>query len=290
MKESKLHEELFKFLADSGDTGGKIQKLAQQNVENMKMAPPQAVWSNIQKGISESANQRSGRSFGEALKNVFNPPLVPALAIGVAGILVGAFLLLNRGTSSEHVPLTELSALTEQKAGAVFVARGMRIENTGKGSISHESGPKEKITIASGAWKMQMNHSELERPVEFVFPGGMLEPIGTAFTLTISGDATTVDLTEGKIRLTSGPAAAQRTQIISAPYQGRLGAEPVSKTPQAPLSKYANLVGRNVTVALKNGDRLSGRVKSTVGGKILLANSSGLLTVREGDIESITRN
>lgn len=297
MDKNTLTEELLGHLTETPSSRPErrvIDALVQKNSEEMKMQPPADIWRGIQKKISEQPKQ-SG-SLSDRLRALFSPPLVPALALGIAGVLVGAFILLNTGTSRKETQLIELSAVTPKKAGEIIFAKGMRIENTSGGAIAHASGVTEKITLLSGAWKMEMDHNALEKPVQFFFPGGALEPIGTAFTIQIMSQSTVVDLSQGKIRLYEAAASDKNWKVteISAPYHGSLKPAPVTtelivpepekEKPKAPLSRFSAYVGHNVTLELKNGDRLSGKLKAAAGGKIILVSSAGTLTVREADV------
>jgi len=289
-----LHEDFFSHMSELDGSSDAIKHLAEKQISAHAVAPPAEIWFNIQKKIRETPIQKSAFGFTEAFKNFFSPPLVPALAVGIIGIMVTAFVLLSQGSVPAQTPLVELSAVREQTQGQVIAAKGLQIENTSTGAISHSSGAVEKIVIASGSWKMKLNHSELEKPIEFTFPGGVLSPIGTAFTLKVSGDTTAIDLTEGKIKLTSGIGASLKTETIVAPYQGYLTAppKPAVESEQKPVvaSRYASMVGTQVVIELKNGDRLSGRIKSANAGRLILAGQSGNLTVREADIQKIQRN
>lgn len=146
---------------------------------------------------------------------------------------------------------------------------------------------------------MQLDHKALEKPVQFFFPGGALEPIGTAFTIQITPQSTVVDLSEGKIRLYEFEPQGKKwkaTEIV-APYRGSLKPapvttelnepEPVKETPKAAASRFSAYVGHSVTLELKNGDRLSGTLKAASGGKIILVSSAGTLTVREADVVTL---
>lgn len=297
MDKNILTEELLNHLTESPSSRAErrvVEALAQKSSEEMKMQPPADIWRGIQKKISEQPHEEP--SLADKLRALFSPPLVPALALGIAGVLVGAFLLLNNATSRKETQLIELSAVTPKKTGEVILAKGMRIENTTGGAIAHASGVTEKITLLSGAWKMEMDHNALEKPVQFFFPGGALEPIGTAFTIQITPQGTVVDLSQGKIRLYEFESSAKKWKAteIGAPYHGSLKPAPVTteltlpepekEKPKAAASRFSAYVGRNVTLELKNGDRLSGKLKAAAGGKIILVSSAGTLTVRETDV------
>lgn len=301
MKREELKEELFKYLTETPSAGReKIARLASDEISATALAPPDALWLRIQKKISEErAVENVG--FGAKLKSLFSPPLMPALALGAVGVLVGAFILLSQGSSTREVPLVEISANTLKQKGDVLMAKGVRIENLGGGSIARIPGVVDKVVLQSGSWQMALNHKELEKPLQFVFPGGILEPIGTAFTVTIDRDSTRVNLTEGKIRLYEKDAEGNKwkTNEFGAPYMGTLKpapveteikVEPVVEKKKEVASKYANYVGKAITVELKNGDRLSGRLRAAKDGVLSIANSSGNLRIRERDVVGISRN
>lgn len=302
MNKNILTEELLAHLAEKPSSRPErqvIDAMAQKAGDEMQMQPPAEVWRGIQKKISERQGEAS--SFIDKMRALFTPPLVPALALGIAGVLVGAYLLLNTATSRKEMQLIELSAVTPKKSGEVILARGMRIENTRGGAIAHASGVTEKITLLSGAWKINMDHNALEKPVQFFFPGGALEPIGTAFTIQITPQGTVVDLSQGKIRLYEFEASAKKWKAteIGAPYHGSLKPAPVTtelsvtepekEKPKAPASRFAAYVGRDVTLELKNGDRLSGKIKSANGNEVILVNQTGKLVVKESQILSVEK-
>jgi hypothetical protein len=302
MKKEQLKEEFFKHLTETPSAGSeKISRLAADEIRSASLAPPDALWLKIQKKIAAQPEIVQS-SFGDKLKALFSPPLVPALAIGVVGILVGAFILLNQGTVPPQAPLVELSQNTLKQKGNVLVAKGVRIENLGSGSIARIPGNTDKIILQSGSWRMALNHKDLEKPVQFIFPGGALEPLGTAFTVAISQDGTVVNLSEGKIRLYERDAAGKKWKAseLTAPFNGTLKASPVEMDikieteivgkKKEPPSKYANYVGKNISVELKNGDRLSGTLRSAKAGVLSIAGNSGNLRIRERDVVHLGRN
>jgi hypothetical protein len=303
MKKEQLKEDFFKYLTEEPSPGKeKITRLAAEELNAASLAPPPALWSKIQKKISEQrAIEDVG--FGAKLKSLFSPPLMPALALGAIGVLVGAFLLLSQGSPPKELPLVELTKAIPKQKGDVFMAKGMRIENLGGGTIARIAGNTDKIILSSGSWQMALEHKALEKPVQFIFPGGALEPIGTAFTVTIGKDGTAVNLVEGKIRLYEhDPADAKKWKMseLAAPYNGtlkpaaveteiKIETDVVEKKKEIP-SKYANYVGKDITVELKNGDRLSGKLRTAKDGVLSIANASGNLRIRERDVVSISRN
>ena len=303
MKKEELKEEFFNYLTETPSKGrDKIARLAADEIQAASLAPPDALWLKIQKKISEQrAVEPSG--FGAKLKSLLSPPLMPALALGAIGILVGAFILLNQGSTPKEVPLVEITKAIPKQKGDVLLAQGIRIENLGGGSVSRVPGSTDKIVLSSGSWQMVLDHKALEKPVQFIFPGGAVEPLGTAFTVSIGADGTAVNLTEGRIRLYERDAADTqkwKTREVAAPFQGMLKPSPVEteiktetevveKKKEKP-SKYANYVGKNITVELKNGDRLSGRLRAAKDGVLSLAGASGNLRVRERDVVAISRN
>ncbi len=303
MKKEQLKEEFFKYLVDEPSTAKeKIARLAAEEMSATAMEPPAALWSKIQKKISE---QRAIEdvSFGSKLKSLFSPPLMPALTLGAIGILVGAFLLISQGSTPKEVPLVEITKAIPKQKGDVLLAKGMRIENLGGGTIARIAGNTDKIILSSGSWQMALEHKALEKPVQFIFPGGALEPIGTAFTITIGNDGTAVNLIEGRIRLYERDAADAKkwkSSEVAAPFHGTLKPAPVEteikieadiveKKKEIP-SKYANYVGKDISVELKNGDRLSGKLRAIKDGVLSIANASGNLRIRERDVVSLSRN
>lgn len=302
MKKDQLKEEFFNYLTETPSAGKeKISRLANDEISATSVTPPDALWLKIQKKISE---QRAVEDvgFGAKLKALLSPPLMPALALGAVGILVGAFILLNRGSERKELPLVEISKAIPKQKGDVLAAKGMSIENTGGGSIARISGATDKIILESGSWQMALVHKELEKPVQFFFPGGALEPLGTAFSVTIGGDGTVVRLTEGKIRLYERDSDGKKykTSEVSAPFTGSLktapveteikAAEPVVEKKKEITSKYANYVGKDISVELKNGDRLSGKLRSAKDGVLSIAGSAGKLRIRERDVVRVSRN
>lgn len=303
MKKEDLKEEFFNYLTETPSKGrDKIARLAADEIKATSLAPPDALWLKIQKKISEQrAVEPSG--FGTKLKSLFSPPLMPALALGAIGILVGAFLLLSQGSAPKEVPLVEITKAIPKQKGDVLLAKGIRIENLGGGSVSRVPGSTDKIILSSGSWQMALDHKALEKPVQFLFPGGAIEPLGTAFTVNIGKEGTVVSLTEGRIRLyerDASDAQKWKTSDVVAPFNGSLKPAPVEteikmetavveKKKEKP-SKYANYVGKNVTVELKNGDRLSGKLRTAKDGVLSLAGASGNLRVRERDVVAISRN
>ncbi|MBS0619159.1 MAG: hypothetical protein JSR44_13300 [Spirochaetes bacterium] len=299
MKREELKEELFKYLSESpSQEREKITRLAAGAMN--ATALPDSLWPKIQKEIFAALSVEHA-GFGTKLKSFFSPPLMLALALSAVGILVGAFILLSQGAATREAPLVEISANTPKQKGDILIAKGVRIENIGAGSVARNSGATDKIVLQSGTWQVALQHKELVKPLQFIFPGGMLEPIGTAFTVAIDPTGTHVNLTEGKIRLFEKDAAGKNWQAreIGAPYSGTLKSAPVeteiqiapvSKKKQAPSSKYANYIGKNITVELKNGDRLSGRLRAAENGMLAISGSSGNLRIRERDVVGISRN
>jgi hypothetical protein len=127
--------------------------------------------------------------------------------------------------------------------------------------------------------------------------------MGTAFSIKIRPEGTDVQLSEGKIRLLEYHSEKNRWEgrELSAPFHGvlapqPLNTEPVLAPPKAAEEKkpvtparYAPYLGREITLELKNGDRLTGKLRSATGGKIVLAGASGNLTVRDADVVAIQR-
>ncbi len=304
MDKAKISEELFRHLketASAGKEADKIRALSRATAEQSAVTPPDAVWRGIQQRIAQQSAAPAG--FRGILRGLVSAPLFPVYALMLLGILVGAVVLLNNATSSRQLQIVEIAAQRPQKKGDVLIAKGLRIENALAGGISRLSSASEKIVFHSGDWKVSLRHSELDKPLQFIFPGGALEPLGTAFTISIRPEGTDVLLTEGKIRLLQYHSEKNRWQgrELSAPFHGvltpqPLNAEPVIETPQAAEEKkpvtparYAPFLGREITIELKNGDRLTGKLRSATGGKIVLAGASGNLTVRDTDVVAIQR-
>lgn len=306
MSKQQLGEELFRFLE------GKPQQSAErQRIEALRIAsqsaqaknPPTDLWQKIQGRIAdEHLTESTLASFFRLLAR----PQVAVFAVLVVGILVGAFVLMNTATAPRTTPLVELTSLRPQKVGDTVVARGLKIQATAPGEISREPGSVEKITLRSGEFSVVLQHAELERSTRFIFPGGSLEPLGTAFTVKIGGQGTVVNLTEGKIRVVRYQSDMQKWQTseVMAPYSGMFETQPVEKVPesvlpdeitkpvlpQKPVSAYSRYVGRDITLELKNGDRLTGRVRRAAAGKILLSTASGELNVPEAQILRVQKN
>jgi|GEM_PF-2774814 len=301
---TKIREELLRHLTESppaGQEGEKIKALAHSVAEKNTVTPPDAVWRSIQQRIAMPAAPSTG--FIAVLKILVSAPLFPAYAVLLAGIMVGAVFLLNKATAPQKIQIVEIAAQRPQQKGDVLIAKAIRIENSGSGGISRISAAKDKIIFHSGDWKVSLRHSDLEKPVQFFFPGGALEPIGTAFNIKIRPEGTDVQLTEGKIRLLQYHSEKNRweNRELSAPFHGvlapqPLNTEPVMETPKAATEKkvltpprYVPHIGREITIELKNGDRLTGKLRSASGGKIVLAAASGNLTVRDADVVAIYR-
>lgn len=304
MDKIKLREELFRHLteeAPSGKEGERIQAISRVAAEQNTVTPPDAVWRGIQQRIAEQSAPSTG--FFSMIKGMLSAPLFPVYAVALAGIMVGAVFLLNKATAPQQLQIVEIAAQRPQQKGDVLIAKAMRIENSGGGGISRISAATDKIIFHSGDWKVSLRHSELEKPVQFIFPGGALEPMGTAFGIKIRPEGTDVQLSEGKIRLLEYHSEKNRWEgrELSAPFHGvlapqPLNTEPVLTPPKAAEEKkpvtparYAPYLGREITIELKNGDRLTGKLRSATGGKIVLAGASGNLTVRDADVVAIQR-
>ncbi len=301
MKKEQLVNDILNILqadAPENKQASKADALVRAARAGIEQAPPIAVWQGIQANIAAG---QGAPSLLQRFKDLFSTPAGPVFAVALVAIIGTAFFLMNRATLPAQVPLIEITAAKPQKAGTVIVAQGMRIEAMSGGSIERVTGKAEKIVLQSGNWSVALKHAELARPTQFIFPGGALEPLGTAFTIDISASGTAVNLTEGKIRLMEFDATAKswRTREVTAPFAGLVGAQPIERElPEAPkaaeeprqLSKFARFAGKNVLVELKNGDRLSGKVIGTSAGKIVLEGSGGKMTVREGDILSVAAN
>jgi len=309
MKREELKEELFKYLTETpSPEREKIARLATAAINATSLVLPNSLWPKIQKQISTNSAVRPTApqavehvAFGAKLKSLFSLPLMLTLALSAVGILIGAFILLNRGAAIRETPLVEISANTPKQKGDIILAKGVRIENLGAGTIARNSGATDKIILQSGVWQIALQHKELEKPLQFIFPGGMLEPIGTAFTVAIGDAGTAVNLSEGKIRLYEKAAdgkkwkatevgAPHSSTFKSAPIETEIQIAPVIEKRQPPLSRYAHYVGKNITVELKNGDRLSGRLHAAKNGDLSISGSSGNLRIRERDIVRISRN
>lgn len=305
LDKTKIHEEFFRHLAElppAGKEGEKMEALARAAAEKKQVQPPDAVWRGIQQRIA--AQREPSVGFLGLLKGLVSAPLFPAYAVALVGIMVGAVFLLNRGSAPQQLQIVEIAGQRPQQKGDVLMAKAMRIENSGSGGISRVSAPaSDKIVFHSGDWKVSLRHSDLEKPVQFIFPGGALEPIGTAFSIKIRPEGTDVQLTEGKIRLLQFHSEKSRWEAreLSAPFHGVLAPQPLNTEPVAGQAKaveekkpvtparYAPFIGREITLELKNGDRLTGRLRSAHAGKIVLAGASGNLTVRDADVVAIQR-
>ena len=302
---AKIREELFRHLVEAkteGKEGEKIKALAHAAAKQNAVTPPDAVWRGIQQRIAVESASSTG--FFGLLKGLLSAPLFPVYAIALAGILVGAVFLLNRASAPQQMQIVEIAAQRPQQKGDVLIAKAMRIENAGGGGISRISAPAtDKIVFHSGTWKVSLRHSDLEKPVQFIFPGGALEPLGTAFSISIRPEGTDVQLIEGKIRLLQYHSEKNRweSRELSAPFHGVLAPQPLNTEPvltqpkaadeKRPVTpaRYAAHLGREITLELKNGDRLTGKLRSATGGKIVLAGASGNLTVRDADVVAIQR-
>ena len=301
MKKEQLANDILNLLqADSTAEaqGSKAEAMARAARAGIEQAPPIAVWQGIQANIAAG---QSAPNLLQRLKDLFSTPAAPVFAVALVAIIGTAFFLMNQATLPVQVPLIEITAAKPQKAGTVIVAQGMRVEAMSGGTIERVTGKSEKIVLQSGNWYVALKHAELAQPTQFIFPGGALEPLGTAFTIDISANGTAVNLTEGKIRLMEFDAVAKswRTREVNAPFAGVVGAQPIERElPDAPkpaeepkqVSKFVRYTGRQVMVELKNGDRLSGKVIGAASGKIMLQGSAGRMTVREGDILNVAVN
>ena len=302
---TKFREKLFRHLTEAASEGSeaeRIRALSRATAEKSAVTPPDAVWRGIQQRIAEQSAPSTG--FIGILKGLISAPLFPVYAVALVGIMVGAVFLLNKAAAPQQLQIVEIAAQRPQQKGDVLIAKAMRIENSGSGGISRISAATtDKIVFHSGDWKVSLRHSELEKPVQFIFPGGALEPIGTAFSIKIRPEGTDVQLTEGKIRLLQFHSEKNRWEgrELSAPFHGvlapqPLNTEPVVETPKAPEEKkavtpprYVPYLGREITIELKNGDRLTGKLRSASRGKIVLAGASGNFTIRDADVVAIQR-
>ncbi len=295
MDKQRISEDLFRLLQEGDAAISKespVHELAQSSRARLPENPPQILWRNIQNNIVQAATP----TLIERLRQILSTPRVPVFAFALVAIIGSAFFLINRATVPAQVPLVEITATSPQKKGAVIVARGLRIEAATAGNIRRIGGATEKIVFESGTWSVALAHNELQQRTQFVFPGGALEPLGTAFTIDISHAGTAVKLTEGKIRLMEYESSKKvwRTSEVSAPFQGVIKPEQVfADTPEEaakvdekpkPASRYAALAGKQVAIELKNGDRLSGLIKSATPGRLVLQSSAGTMFVRESDI------
>jgi hypothetical protein len=308
MDKNRLQNELFDHLLEKANTSEqeKIKKLAENVLRAKAVRPPDELWNSIQQRISQTRPPAS-QSFFSNLRAIFSAPLVPALAAGVVAITVGAFFLLNQATPHHQISLRDLSHQQQQSKGDAILAKGLQIKNFSNGSISLESGPVDKIVMQSGSWRMALEHDQLAKPVQFIFPGGAIDPLGTAFEINIDPQHTLIKLTQGKIRLwenaglpSDSPGANWSNREISAPNEISIASRPVNtqvelvkpivEKKKLPTSKFSRYVGASITIELKNGDRLTGNVRRAANGIISLAAPAGLLTIREADIVKITGN
>ena len=303
MKNDRLSEDLFRLLQE-GDAAvtkeSPIHHLARVARDQVPETPPPVLWKNIQDNLTHTPVKPK---LVESLRQLLSPPTIPAFALALVVIIGASFFLINRATEPAQVPLVDITASVPQKKGTVILAQGLRIEATALGNIRRIAGKTEKIVFQSGTWTVALKHNELAQRTQFVFPGGALEPLGTAFTVNITPTETAINLTEGKIRLMEYESAknAWRTSEVSAPFRGVVNAEQIfdetpddntTKALEKPrhLSRYANLAGKQVAIELKNGDRISGRLKSAMPGKLVLDAPAGTMVVREVDILLIKPN
>ncbi|MFZ5630262.1 MAG: hypothetical protein ACOY5B_14115 [Spirochaetota bacterium] len=302
MSKEKLSEELFRFLEEKEPGSSerpRIEELQKRSQLAANRQPPAGTWPAIEQSLAEQPAGLAG--FLQALTH--NPRLA-AFAVLVAGILVGAFVLLNTATTPP-LQLIELTESRTLKRGQTIVARGMRIEAIDAAAASLESGSTDKIYLRSGAFAVSLQHAELERPTRFVFPGGSLEPLGTAFTVKITGQGSEVNLTEGKIRIMRFDPAANKWQSseVGSPYSGLFASRPVEAIPDTlpviedkrplvkqPRSRFSSYLGKNITLELRNGDRLTGTLRAVGGERLRLVTSSGELNIPEAQVQSVVKN
>ncbi|GAB4434295.1 MAG: hypothetical protein OHK0011_17420 [Turneriella sp.] len=302
MSKEKLSEELFRFLEEKQPASterARIESLQKRSQLAANRQLPSGTWPAIEQSLTE---QPAGlRAFLRAFSD--NPRLA-AFAVLVTGILVGAFFLLNTATT----PTLQLIELTEErtlKRGQTIVARGMRIEALQGATASREAGNTDKIYLRSGTFAVSLQHAQLDRPTRFVFPGGSLEPLGTAFTVKITGQGSEVNLTEGKIRVIGFDPAANKWQSseVSSPYHGLFASRPVEAVPDTlpvvedarpsvkqPPSRFSSFLGKSITLELKNGDRLTGTLRAVGGDRLRLLTSSGELNIPEAQVQRVQPN
>ncbi len=209
MKKEQLANDILNLLqADSTAEaqGSKATAIVRAARAGIEQAPPIAVWQGIQANIAAG---QAAPNLLQRLKDLFSTPAAPVFAVALVAIIGTAFFLMNQATLPVQVPLIEITAAKPQKAGTVIVAQGMRVEAMSGGTIERVTGTSEKIVLQSGNWSVALKHAELAQPTQFIFPGGALEPLGTAFTIDISARGTAVNLTEGKIRLMEFDAVAK---------------------------------------------------------------------------------
>ena len=304
MSKKELSEELFRYLEGKESQSPertKIEALGQAAQKASAKHPPANTWVGIEQSLS--AEPASLGSFFRALTQ--NPKLA-AFALLVTGILVGAFFLLN-GAPAPVTPLIELTEARSFGRGQTIVARGMRIEALGDATVSREPGSTEKIYLRSGSFAVSLQHAQLEKTTRFVFPGGSLEPLGTAFTVKITAQGSEVNLTEGRIRIIRyhSNTGKWQTSEVASPYSGLFDVKPVESVPEAvaepepevikpivqkPRSRFSQYVGKSITLELKNGDRLTGTLRAVSGAKLRLLTASGELNVPEAQVQRVQNN
>ncbi|RME91404.1 MAG: hypothetical protein D6767_05255, partial [Candidatus Hydrogenedentota bacterium] len=77
---------------------------------------------------------------------------------------------------------------------------------------------------------------------------------------------------------------AKKAEIVNAPFSKKFLSQP--KT----ISKYQPYIGKKVTLLLKKGDKLKGRIQKIVNGKIYLTSQRGKLIIPENDVQKIFSN
>lgn len=302
MSKEKLSEELFRYLEEQEPLSperSRITSLQKRVQHAASRQPPASTWPAIERSL---VTQPAG--FAGFFRAFTDNPRLAAFAVLVTGILVGAFFLLNTATTPT-LQLIELTEARTLKRGQTIIARGMRIEALDGATASRESGSTDKIYLRSGSFAVSLQHAELERSTRFVFPGGSLEPLGTAFTVKITGQGSEVNLTEGKIRILRFDDKADKWQSseVTSPYSGLFASRSVESVPdtvpvteqdkpvvQKPRSRYSAYLGKSITLELKNGDRLTGTLRAATGDRLRLVTSSGELNIPEAQVQRVQKN
>lgn len=322
MKKKKIANELLDYF--SGMTHEKelsskeslfVQEATREAADSAKITPPLNIWNNIISEHSARLREKKGSWIDFLLRPVLiQTSVVTLLVIFVFAAIINLYLRRTGEQSFDQIvqgnSLSKTGlAIRSEKSGQIALLTGKNSEN---------------IFLKSGSWEVTTEHNKFKKDTWFYYPGGGLKPIGTRFRIQIDGDKTHIELIEGKIqtfsidekgkvitsRISRSPfqesfmgtlpatpeeaekAVAQSDSFIENVEKNRLPkpvvkkGESVQKVEIAPdySSVYRLFIGSRITVKDKNGRKISGVLKSTNDGNLVIRNKDEILFIDEKEM------
>lgn len=181
-----------------------ISQLSVSANSSYKSKPDEQIWLKIKESVLKQAEAKR--------RSLFRFPGKMTVILSLSAVAIVALLLVlftwqfnqNSGLN-QTLYLAQLKSKSEKiSVGSHLTAKGIEIHNQSDGNIeflSESTTGKKYDTIAfhDGNWKISADHTQLDRKIYFAFPGGWLTPVGTAFSVNITGNGSEIVLTKGRI-------------------------------------------------------------------------------------------